>query len=183
MGLMLDLQPSLGRALVVGGGAVASRKVRTLAEAEFEITVVAPEVADAIRLSPHSAIHLREWVESDLDGHGLVFACTDDRDVNRAVGEAARRRGLPVLVADAQRESTFFSPAILREGDMQVAVSTAGASPHLAKEIRSRIAEALGSGWARVTHVARMERQSRREQNVQREAVIRSVPQHREDDE
>ena len=161
MGLMLDVQPAFGRALVVGGGFVATRKIRTLAEAEFEITVVAPEVKDEIRIAPYTTVHAREWRESDLDGHALVFACTNSREVNRAVGEAARRRGLPVLVADRQLESTFFNPAVIRDCDLQLAVSTGGASPALAKELRRRIAEALGPGWGTVAYRARMEREAR----------------------
>lgn len=161
MTLMLDLQPSFGRALVVGGGAVAARKVRNLAEAEFEITVVAPVVVDEIRLASHVTVRERAWLEADLDGHALAFACTDDRAVNRAIGEAARRRGLPVLVADAQGESTFFTPAVIRDGEFQVAVSTGGASPSLAKELRTRIAEALGPGWGTVTRWARRDREAR----------------------
>lgn len=184
MTLMLDLQPSIGRALVVGGGSVAARKVRNLAEAEFEMTVVAPDVLDEIRLAPYVAIHQRAWVEADLDGHALVFACTNDRETNRAVGEAARRRGLPVLVADAQRESTFFTPAVIRDGELQLAVSTGGASPSLAKDLRTRIAEALGPGWGTVTRRARREREARllerRESRaaseaVEQEAIIRRV--------
>ncbi|MEX1102822.1 MAG: bifunctional precorrin-2 dehydrogenase/sirohydrochlorin ferrochelatase [Dehalococcoidia bacterium] len=161
MGLMLDIQPGFGRALVIGGGEIAARKIRTLAEAEFEMTVVAPTVVESIRLAPHVRVIEREWREDDLEGHSLVLACTNSREVNRAIGEAARRRGLPVLVADRQGESTFFTPAILREGDVQVAVSTGGASPRLAKEIRTRIAEALGRGWGRVAYFARMERTAR----------------------
>ena len=132
MGLMLDLQPSFGRALIVGGGEVATRKVRNLADAEFEVTVVAPVVSERIRVAPHVRVIEREWEESDLDGHALVFACTDSREVNQAIGQAARRRGLPVLVADRQEESTFFNPAVLRQGDVRVGVSTGGASPELA---------------------------------------------------
>ncbi len=161
MGLMLDLQPAFGRALVVGGGKIAARKVRALAEAEFEITVVAPSIADSIRIAPHVRLLERKWEESDLDGHALVFACTDSRDVNRAIGQAARRRGLPVVVADRQGESTFFNPATIREGDLQLGVSTGGASPSLAKELRQRIAAALGPGWGGVAYRARLDREAR----------------------
>ena len=189
MGLMLDLQPSLGRALVVGAGAVALRKVRALSEAEFEITVVAPRIDDGIRLAPHVRVVEREWQEGDLDGHALVFACTNLRDINRSIGEAARRRGLPVLVADRQEESTFFSPAVLRQGQVHIAVSTGGASPGLAKEIRSNIAEGLGRGWGRLASVARQERDARRRarmEQVERASLIRAAElrsQEREDDE
>jgi siroheme synthase-like protein len=164
VGLMIDLQPSIGHALVVGGGAVAARKVRGLVEAEFQITLIAPKVAEEIRKAPFVTVVEREFETSDIEmGHGfaVVFACTDSREVNRAVGEAARRRGIPVVVADAQAESTFFTPAMLRDGDLAIAISTGGASPTLARTIREKIAAALGPGWGQIVFVARRERESR----------------------
>jgi len=162
MSLMLDLQPAFGRALVVGGGQIAARKVRTLAEAEFEVTVVAPDVLDEIRARPLVTVVERSFEDSDLDlGFGLVLACTNDRETNRAIGLACRARRIPVLVADAQDESTFFTPAVLRDGDLAVAVSTGGASPTLAKELRERIAAAIGPGWDQAIQRARAEREVR----------------------
>jgi precorrin-2 dehydrogenase/sirohydrochlorin ferrochelatase len=81
--------------------------------------------------------------------------------VNRKVGTEARARRIPVVVADAQGESTFFTPATLRDGDLAVAISTGGASPALARRIREKIAAAIGPGWAQVVYVARSERERR----------------------
>jgi precorrin-2 dehydrogenase / sirohydrochlorin ferrochelatase len=164
MSLMIDLQPWFGRALVVGGGQIAARKVRTLTEAEFEVTVVAPDVLDEIRTRPFVTVVERPFQELDLDldvGFALVFACTNDRETNEAIGVACRLRRIPVLVADAQDESTFFTPAVLRDGDLAVAVSTGGASPTLAKELRERIAAAIGPGWDQAIRRARAERELR----------------------
>ncbi len=164
MGLMIDLQPSSGPALVVGGGTVASRKVRGLVEAGFAITVIAPHISDDIRNAPSTSVHERPFEPADLDpGHGfsVVFACTDSRDVNRAVGDAARARRIPVVVTDRQDESTFFTPAMLRDGDLAIAISTGGASPGLARSIRDKIAAALGSGWQQAVVAARQEREQR----------------------
>jgi len=72
----------------------------------------------------------------------VVFACTDSREVNRLVGVEARRRNVPVVVADRQSESTFFTPATMRDGDLAIAISTGGASPGLARLIRERVAAA-----------------------------------------
>src|SRR5690606_20832392 len=91
----------------------------------------------------------------------LVIACTGSRDVNRHVGELARAAHIPVLVADAQDESTFTSPATLRDGDLQVAVSTGGADPTLAREVRERIVAALGPGWGAAVAAARKAREER----------------------
>lgn len=171
MGLMVDLQPSFGAALVVGGGAIAARKVRALVDAGFAVTVVAPEIAADIRLLAGVALHDRGYSPSDLAGHAIVFACTGSREVNEAVGEGARAAGLPVVVADRQGESTFFSPALLREGDLTVAVSTGGAAPELARQIRERIAAALGPDWAGIVRAARLARETRL-------AAERNAPQH-----
>ena len=146
MSLMVALQPSLGRAVVVGGGRVATRKVHALAEAGFAVTVVAPFVASEIRGLVAVLVVERPFTASDIDGAALVFACTNDRAVNRGIGELARARGVPVLVADARAESTFFSVATLRVADLLVGVSTGGSGPGRAMRVRDRIAFALASG-------------------------------------
>jgi len=158
--LMVEVRPAAGPALVVGGGVVAERKVRGLLDAGFRVTVVAPEILDSIRATGVETRE-RDFQASDVAGHALVFACTDSREVNRAAGEAARAAGIFAVVADSQEESTFFTPAVHRDGDLVVAVSTGGASPVLAREVRDRIAESLGYGWAERVQAARAERQER----------------------
>ena len=164
MGMMIDLRAEAGPALIVGGGKVATRKAKSLAEAEFRIVVVAPAVSDAIRALPWVTLTEREFVAADLPEtalYSLVFACTDSRDVNQEVGRLARAARIPVVVADRQAESTFFTPATLRDGDLAVAVSTGGASPGLASSIRRRIAAAIGPDWATSVYAARRERDAR----------------------
>jgi siroheme synthase-like protein len=165
--VLIELRPDAGPALVVGGGNVALRKVRNLVEGEFRISVIAPQVLPRIREQAWTTIVNRAFEPADIDATppwALVFACTNDRDVNREIGRLARLRNIPVVVADSQRESTFFTPATIRDGDLAVAVSTGGASPALAKAIRERIVTALGPGWAGVVATARRERQQRRAQ-------------------
>ncbi len=162
MGLMLDLLPAAGPVLVVGGGDVALRKVRTAREAGFDVTVVAPLVKPELRSLPGVRVLQRPVEERDLDGHVVVFACTNDRAVNRAVGAWARSRRIPVVVADSAEESTAFTPAIHRDGELLVGVSTNGASPRLAQYIRDRIAAALGTGWGHRVAAARRERRQAR---------------------
>ncbi|MGH2632020.1 MAG: precorrin-2 dehydrogenase/sirohydrochlorin ferrochelatase family protein, partial [Tepidiformaceae bacterium] len=113
----------------------------------------------------------------------VVLACTDSREVNRAIGAAARLRGIPVLVADRQAESTFFTPAVLRDGDLAVAVSTGGASPTMARVIRERIVAALGPGWSGVLRTARSEREAHLARAVQAERQLggESPPEHGDD--
>ena len=148
--MMIDLQPRMGPALVVGGGRIALRKVRSLSEGGFETAVVAPEIGAEIRALAGVICIEREFRDGDITGpaaFALVFACTDRREVYRRVGALARAAQIPVVVTDAQSESTFFTPAILRDAEVTVAVSTGGASPKAAREIRELIAGALGSGF------------------------------------
>jgi precorrin-2 dehydrogenase/sirohydrochlorin ferrochelatase len=150
MGMMIDLQPSFGRALVVGGGTIAQRKVQTLVEAGFSVAVIAPDVAPRIREQPGIEFFEREFAAVDVAAErwALVFACTNSREVNRTVGEAARGAGVPVVVTDRAEESTFYTPGLVRDGRLAVAVSTGGAAPALTRELTKQLRELLGSGWA-----------------------------------
>ena len=161
--MMIDLQPSAGPALVVGGGAVALRRARLLSEAGFKLVVVAPVVDEALRTLTSVSLIEREFAEPDIDlqAFSLVLACTDNREVNALVGRLARARRIPVVVADAREESTFFTPATIREGDLVVAVSTGGASPELAREVREQVATALGTNLSARVETARNEREQR----------------------
>ena len=161
MSILIELLPCFGRALVVGGGAIAERKIRGLVEGGFSVTVVAPQVAGGIPGLPGVTVHARPFSEADIAGHVLVFACTDDRAVNRQVGEAARASGALIGVADRREESTFFTPAVHRDGDLAVAVSTGGSSPVLARNIRDLVATALGRGWSERVAAAGAERTER----------------------
>ncbi len=164
MSMMIELRAEAGPALVVGGGTIALRKARNLAEGEFPFTVIATDVHPDLRSLAFATIHEHPFEDSNIDAvpaWSLVFACTDDRAVNSHVGRLARARNIPVVVTDAQHESTFFTPATIRDGDVAIAVSTGGASPSLAKYLRERIVTALGPGWAHVAHLARNEREAR----------------------
>lgn len=162
MSILIELRAGAGPILVVGGGNVALRKVRTLAAGGFAATVVAPDVSPDLEPLAE-VIERRLFEEADIGNTpwALVMACTGSREVNRRVGELAREAHIPVLVADAQDESTFTSPATLRDGDLQVAVSTGGADPVLAREVRERIVAALGPGWGATIAAARKARQER----------------------
>lgn len=164
MSLLIELLPSAGPALVVGGGNVAARKVRALVDGGFRVVVVAPDICEAIVTFADGetvVLHDRRFLPDDVSSRSLVFACTNDRNVNECVGDSARRAGVPVVVADAQDESTFFTPAVYRDGALTVAVATGGASPVLAREVRDRIAAALGNGWGDEVARARREREAR----------------------
>ncbi len=128
--------------LVVGGGAVAERKVEGLVAAGARVTVVAPRVT--LRLAALAAEerlrHVpREYRDGDVVGHDLVFVAVGDEAVGRAVGDEARARGAWVNVADDPARCDFILPSVLRRGDLLVAVTTGGTSPALARAVRERL--------------------------------------------
>lgn len=135
------------RCVLVGGGEVASRKARKLLESGAEIVVISPEVKPELE-SAASELHLRPYREGDLAGAHLAFAAASLREVNAAVAREAHERGVPVNVADESSEGDFAAPSVLRRGGLQVAVSTGGASPTLAREVRMRLEDLFGDEWA-----------------------------------
>jgi siroheme synthase-like protein len=93
-------------------------------------------------------VRRRPYKEGDLEGAYLAFAATDSRQVNSAVAREANERGVFVNVADKPSEGSFALPSTLRRGDLQVAVSTGGASPTLARSIREELERKFGPEWA-----------------------------------
>jgi precorrin-2 dehydrogenase / sirohydrochlorin ferrochelatase len=141
------------RCVVVGGGAVGVEKVEGLLACDADVTLVAPDVEPA--LAEHAregsiAWERREYRAQDLDGAFLVIASTDDTEVNIAIFEDAERRAMLVNVVDVPPLCNFILPAIVRQGPLSIAISTAGASPALAKRMRDEIAEAFGEPYARL---------------------------------
>ena len=132
-------------AIVVGGGAVAARKCSAIIDAGARVTVIAPKLGSALaEMSERGSIRhvAREYAPGDLAGAFLVFAATDSPEVNRAVAEEAKARAILADVADAPDLGSFTLPAVMRRGNLQVAVSTGGRSPALARQIRAQL-EAL----------------------------------------
>lgn len=145
--------------VVVGGGAVAARKVAGLLAAGALVTVVAPEVCDEIRAMRVECVE-RSYVEGDLDSAWLAVAATDDPALNRRVHADGREARVWVNAADDPDACTFTLPAVVRRGPVTVAVSTAGRSPALAGWLREQIAELLGpeiAGLAEMLSEARDE--------------------------
>jgi precorrin-2 dehydrogenase/sirohydrochlorin ferrochelatase len=136
---------------VVGGGAVAESKLRALVERGAAVTVISPTADERVAaLAESGAIqwHRRRWRPGDLNGFALVFCAVDDRDASRMVAAEARRLGIPVNVADEPELCTFIAPAIVRRGDLQIAISTSGASPALAARMRARLEREFGAEYA-----------------------------------
>lgn len=135
-------------AVVIGAGEVALRKVEDLLEGEARVTVIAPQVADALERLAAShpdrlTIHHRPYREGDLVGARLVYSATNDPSVNRRVFNEAEQRGIFVNAVDDPDNCSFIIPSSFRRDDLVVAVSTSGASPSFAARIRRMLENAL----------------------------------------
>ena len=142
------------RCVVVGGGDVGLEKVEGLLACDGEVTLIAPEAIEPLqRLAEEGSIswERREYAgPADLEGVFIVIAATSDTDVNIEIFEDAERRAMLVNVVDVPPLCNFILPAIIRTGPLAIAISTAGASPALAKRIRDEIAEEYGEPYARL---------------------------------
>jgi siroheme synthase-like protein len=148
--LMLDVARL--RVLVVGGGAVAARKVAGLTEAGGRPLIVAPAVTDELRATIERLRLVwlpRRYESMDADRNHLVFAATDDASVNQQVADDARAAGALVSRADEGGESDFHVPSHIRQEDVVVAFSTGGASPLLARRLRERLETVVTPGLGR----------------------------------
>jgi siroheme synthase-like protein len=141
------------RCVVVGGGDVGLEKVEGLLSCDGEVTLIAPEAVAALReLADEGSIQWkrRAYDPADLEGTFIVIAATGDSEVNIRVYEDAERRAMLVNVVDVPPLCNFILPAIVRTGPLAIAISTAGASPALAKRIRSEIADEYGEPYAKL---------------------------------
>jgi precorrin-2 dehydrogenase / sirohydrochlorin ferrochelatase len=141
------------RCVVVGGGDVGLEKVEGLLACDGDVTLVAPEAIPELQeLADEGSIawDRREYRPEDLEGTFIVIAATSDTDVNIRVFEDAERRAMLVNVVDVPPLCNFILPAIIRTGPLAIAISTAGASPALAKRIRNEIADEYGEPYARL---------------------------------
>lgn len=135
------------KCLVVGGGQVGARKVKTLIQCGATVTVVSPEATPVlIQLATDNTIRLnqRPYRSTDLEGMFLVIGATDDEVLNRRIHADAERYNLLCNIADRPEICNFILPAIFRRGDFVLAVSTAGKSPAFAKHIRMRLEDQFG---------------------------------------
>ena len=150
---MACLRLSERRCLVVGGGDIGLEKVEGLLACDAAVTVVAPTAHPELeRLAAEGSItwHPREYHRGDLEGCFLVIAATNDSEVNISVHEHAEARAMLVNVVDVPPLCNFILPAIVRSGPLAIAISTAGASPALAKRMKSEIAALFGEEYARL---------------------------------
>src|SRR5579884_3285484 len=139
------------RAAVIGGGEVGLEKVEGLLACDADVTLVAPDAnPELVQLALEGSIRWeqREYRAQDLEGCLIAIAATADTDVNIAVFEDAERRAMLVNVVDVPPLCNFILPAIVRTGPLAIAISTAGASPALAKRMKREIGELFGEPYA-----------------------------------
>jgi siroheme synthase-like protein len=141
------------RCLVVGGGPIGLEKVEGLLACGADVTLVAPEAVEELQdYAREGSIRWeqREYRPGDLEGAFLAIAATSDTELNVGVYEDAEARAMLVNVVDVPPLCNFILPAIVRQGPLAIAISTAGASPALAKRMKREIGEAYGEPYARL---------------------------------
>lgn len=136
--------------LVVGAGKVGEPKIGGLLETGARIRVVALDAGPAVRewaLAGKIELELRAFSSDDLQGAFLVVVATASRTLNERIYHEAQRLGVLCNVVDVPDLCDFFYPSIVRRGDLQIAVSTAGKSPSLAQKIRQQLEKEFGAGY------------------------------------
>src|SRR3954467_14875189 len=141
------------RCVVVGGGEIGLEKVEGLLACDGRVVLIAPEAEPELqKLAREGSIEWvrREYEAGDLEATFIAIAATNDTDVNIAVYNDPERRAMLVNVVDVPPLCNFILPAIVRSGPLAIAISTAGASPALAKRIKREIAQAYGEPYAQL---------------------------------
>ncbi|RLB16026.1 MAG: bifunctional precorrin-2 dehydrogenase/sirohydrochlorin ferrochelatase [Deltaproteobacteria bacterium] len=167
--VFLDLNHK--RALVVGGGLVAQRKVETLVNYGASISVISRELTG--RLEEMAAEGILQYLGPEfrdeyLEGVFLVIAATDDPMLNHQVSQRAQERGLLINAVDQPEDCNFIVPAIMSRGDLQIAISTSGKSPALAGKIRQQMEVQFGEEYERLLFLMG---------RIRKEVLSRGLPQ------
>lgn len=135
------------KCVVVGGGAVAERKVQALLESDAKVTVISPKIGpdlEKLRLERKIVHHQRTYQEGDLANAFLVISATDDSGINKQVRKEAWERKILVNVTDQPELCDFIFPALVKRGDLIISVSTSGTLPALSKKIRKDLERIFG---------------------------------------
>jgi precorrin-2 dehydrogenase/sirohydrochlorin ferrochelatase len=141
------------RCVVVGGGEIGLEKVEGLLACDGRVVLISPDAVPELReLAKEGSIEWirREYATGDLEGTFIAIAATDDTDINIRVYDDAETRAMLVNVVDVPPLCNFILPAIVRTGPLAIAISTAGASPALAKRIKAQIADVYGEPYSRL---------------------------------
>jgi precorrin-2 dehydrogenase/sirohydrochlorin ferrochelatase len=137
--------------LIVGGGAVGTRKVNTLIECGASVTVVSPDpTPELTKLASEGSVTLkkRAYRNDDLTGMFLVIGATDDERLNRQISKDAEQAQILCNIADRPEVCNFILPSIVCRGDLVITISTSGKSPALAKHLRQKLETQFGPEYA-----------------------------------
>lgn len=146
--VFLDLEDK--RVLVVGGGKVARRKINALIDAGAEIVVISPEIEAGLKARADAEMlewKARRYKYGDLEGFWLVIAATSESEINYQIYEEARELIQLYNIADRPDLSTFYTTAQIKQGDLQIAISTGGNAPALSARIRKELEERYGESF------------------------------------
>lgn len=142
--------------IIIGGGSVCARKAETMLKYGARVTVVSPELtAEIEQWAAEGSLQLRRkrYDAGDLDEANIVIASTDDEAVNRQIAADCRARRIPVNVVDVTALCEFIVPAILEKGSLQIAISTGGKSPALARTLKEDLEKLIGPEYDEVNQV------------------------------
>jgi precorrin-2 dehydrogenase/sirohydrochlorin ferrochelatase len=140
------------RCLVVGAGNVGEPKIGGLIDTGARVHVIALQASESVRVWAQAgkiALELRAFAAADLDGTFLAVVATASRALNGSIYREAQRRGVLCNVVDDPKYCDFYYPAIVRRGDLQIAISTNGQSPSLSQKLRQQLERQFGPGYAR----------------------------------
>jgi siroheme synthase-like protein len=144
------------RVVIIGGGNVCARKAEAMMNYGAQVTVVSPDFTEEIEQWARRGqlqIRRKRYDESDLDGAAIVIASTDDESVNTQIAADCRRRHIPVNVVDVTPLCEFIVPAIVDKGSVQIAVSTGGKSPALARTLKEDLQRLVGPEYDEVNEL------------------------------
>ena len=167
--IILDLRGR--KALVVGGGRIAYRKAKALADEGAHVTVIAPVLVDEFSTMPNTTLVQRTYEAGDTEGFQLVITATGNHDVDQIIYDEGNARGTWVNSADDPDRCSFYLAATHRDGNVIVAVSTEGKSPALASHLRNTIAAQLPKNLADIALELDRQRSEIKEQGVSTESI------------
>lgn len=142
--------------VIIGGGNVCARKAETMMKYGARVTIVSPEFTEEIEgwaRDGQLALKRKTYDESDVEGAVLVIASTDHQSVNEQVAADCRRRKIPVNVVDVTPLCEFIVPAIIEKGSIQIAISTGGKSPAIARTLKEDLQRSIGPEYAEINDV------------------------------
>ncbi|OGH98848.1 MAG: hypothetical protein A2287_03250 [Candidatus Melainabacteria bacterium RIFOXYA12_FULL_32_12] len=140
--------------IVIGGGNIACRKVKSLLEYSARVTVISSNLCNELENLKYKIKWIsRNYEIGDLTNAYLVFAATDNQEVNKQISEEANKKGIPVNIADIPELCDFIVPSKVEQGDLTIAISTNGKSPALAKKVRIELEEKYGSHYAEFLNI------------------------------